>query len=78
MTFFSLYLVFCVSVADYNLDQGDGYVKIAVSRRKGMSKYFQLSNAALISYFSLLVKFSAPTTYLYRGTSKVLIVPKLH
>lgn len=60
--FFPLSSVFSVSVAGYNLGQGDRYVNTTVSRRKMISNYFQLSKVALISYFSSLVRFSIPIT----------------
>lgn len=62
MTFFSVCSILFKSVADYNLDQGDRYVKTPISRRKVMSKHFQLSNVALIPYFSSLVRFSTVIT----------------
>lgn len=61
-TFFPLCSVLFESVADYNLDQGDRYMKTTISKRKVMSKYLQLSNVSIISYFSSLVRFSTPIT----------------
>lgn len=63
MTFFSLCSVLFESVADCNHDQGDRYMKTTIGRRKVISKYFQLSNVALISYFSSLMRFSMAITF---------------